>query len=173
VTIPSTEERLKRAAQAGKKATASPYEKQAKASGMTKVWTATIYVFETYIALWLGRNDAPWWVVWGFWALLCIGILTTLFLAPLAGKIKRRQMLLAREQVHRVRQLDPADPVTLGLGHLFDADPGLDRLSAEAGMRFTLARVNAVLDEVEAATPKPSMWGHVVNDDGTTTKAAK
>lgn len=166
----TSSERLRKAADAGKRATASPYEQQAKTSGMTKLWTATVYAFEIAIALWLGRHGAPWWMVWGWWLLIVVSGLMVLVFTPLTNKVKRRKMLLAREQVHRVRQLDAADPVSLGLGHLFDADPGLDRLSAEAGVRFALARVNAVLDEVEKTTPEPSLWGHQIKDDGTTVK---
>lgn len=166
----STEERLNKATAAGKRASASPYEKQAKTGGMWKVWTAGVYVFDVAIALWLGRHGAPWWMTWGFWALIVVTALTVLAFRPFATKLKRRKMLLAREQVHRVRQLDAADPVSLGLGHLFDADPGLDRLSAEAGIRFALARVNAVLDEVDAATPEPTFWGYKLGDDGKATK---
>jgi hypothetical protein len=169
----SADERLRKAAEAGKRASASPYEKQAKTSGMVKAWTVAVYVFQVAIALWLGRHDAPWWMTWGWWALLTVSALFALVFTPLGAKVKRRHMLLAREQVHRVRQLDAADPVALGLGHLFDADPNLDHVSAEAGVRFALARVNSVLDEVEASTPKPSLWGYVINDDGTNTKATK
>lgn len=161
----STEERLSKAAAAGKRAS-SPYEKQAKSGGAYKVWLVGMYAFKVAVALWLGRHGAPWWMVWGWWALIVIGALLVLVLHPYANKVKRRKMLLAREQVHRVRQLDAADPVALGLGHLFDADPGLDRLSAEAGIRFALARVNAVLDEVEASTPEPTFFGYTIDDDG-------
>lgn len=168
-----TEERLRKAAEAGKRATSSPYEKQAKTGGLTKLTTVGVIVFEVVIAVWLSGHGAPWWMAWGWWALVTVSGLMALVFTPLANKVKRRHMLLAREQVHRVRRLDASDPVALGLGHLFDADPGLDRLSAEAGVRFALARVNAVLDEVEAATPKPSMWGQTINDDGTATKTAK
>lgn len=166
----STEERLSKAAAAGKRVSASPYEKQAKTSGLTKVWVMGVYVFYAAVALWLGRHGAPWWMTWGYWALLVFSALTSLVFTPFGNKLKRRRMLLAREQVHRVRQLDASDPVALGLGHLFDADPGLDRLSVEAGVRFTLARVNTVLDEVDAATPEPTLFGHTIGDDGKATK---
>jgi hypothetical protein len=162
----SAEERLSKATAAGKRAGPSPYEKQAKTNGMWKVWTAGVYVFYVAVALWLGRHDAPWWMVWGFWFLIAFIALTRLVFGSFADKAKRRKMLLAREQVHRVRQLDASDPVALGLGHLFDADPGLDRLSVEAGVRFTLARVNTVMDEVDAATPEPTLFGQTIGDDG-------
>lgn len=159
------EERLRKAAAAGKRA-ASPYEKQAKTSGAWKMWSVGVYAFEVAIALWLGRNGAPWWMTWGWWVLIAISALIVVVFTPLANKVKRRHMLLAREQVHRVRQLDASDPVGLGLGHLFDADPGLDRLSAEAGVRFALAAVNGVLDEVDRSTPEPSLFGQTIGDDG-------
>lgn len=165
----STEERLSKASAAGKRAS-SPYDKQAKSSSAYKVWVAAIWVFEVVIAVWLGRHGAPWWMTWTWWALVVINVLFVLVFTPFGNKIKRRKMLLAREQVHQVRQLDAADPIALGLGHLFDADPGLDRLSAEAGIRFALARVNAVLDEVDAATPEPSLFGYTIGDDGTAKK---
>jgi hypothetical protein len=165
----STEERLSKAAAAGKRAS-SPYEKQAKTGGMWKVWTAGVYVFEVAIALWLGRHGAPWWMTWGWWALIVVSGLLVLVFTPATNKFKRRKMLLAREQVHQVRQLDASDPVALGLGHLFDADPGLDRLSVEAGVRFTLARVNTVMDEVDASTPAPTLFGATFDDDGKATK---
>ena len=152
----ANEERLAKASAAGKRAV-SPYEKQAKTSGMWKVYSAAVYAFEVAIALWLGRHGAPWWMTWGWWLLIVASGLIALVFTPFANKLKRRKMLLAREQVHRVRQLDASNPVALGLGHLFDADPGLDRLSAEAGVRFALSCVNAVLDEVEHSTPEPTM----------------
>jgi len=166
----STEERLGKATAAGKRAGASPYEKQAKTRGMSKVWTAAIFAFKVAIALWLGRHGAPWWMTWGWWALIAISELLMLVFTPLVTKLKRRKMLLAREQVHQVRQLDASDPVALGLGHLFDADPDLDWVAVEAGVRFALARVNAVLDEVDASTPEPSLWGYKIGDDGKATK---
>lgn len=165
-----SEERLNKATAAGKRASASPYNKDAKTSGMWKVWTLAVYVFYVAVALWLSRHGAPWWMTWGYWSLILVTALTVLAFRPFANKLKRRKMLLAREQVHQVRQLDASDPVGLGLGLLFDADPGLDRLSAEAGIRFALARVHAVLDEVEAATPEPTFWGHTIGDDGKATK---
>jgi hypothetical protein len=167
--VSSTEERLSKATAAGKRA-ASPYEKQAKTAGMTKVWVAAVYVFEVAVALWLGDHDAPWWMVWGYWALIAFVVAANLVFRPLGNKVKRRHMLLAREQVHQVRQLDASDPVGLGLGHLFDADPDLDHVSAEAGVRFALARVNSVLDEVDKSTPEPSLWGYTIGDDGKATK---
>jgi hypothetical protein len=166
----STEERLSKATAAGKRAGASPYEKQARSGGAWKVWTAGVWVFEVAIALWLGGHGAPWWMTWGWWALIAISGLMLLAFRPLAAKLNRRKMLLAREQVHQVRQLDASDPAALGLGHLFDADPGLDPVAVEAGVRFALARVNAVLDDVEASTPEPTLWGYTIGDDGKATK---
>lgn len=160
------QERLKKATAAGRRPTTSPYESEARLAPVAKLWVAISYVFEVVIAVWLGRHDAPWPMVWGWWALICVSLLTVLVFSPMARKIKRRKMLMAREQVHRVRQLDASDPVALGLGHLFDADPELDHLSVEAGVRFALARVNTVIDEVDAATPEPSFLGHTIGDDG-------
>jgi hypothetical protein len=97
------EERLSKATAAGKRAAASPYEKQAKASGKYKIYVASIYVFEGAVAVWIGRHGAPWWMTWGFWAQLVISALTVAAFTPFANKLKRRKMLLAREQVHRVR----------------------------------------------------------------------
>jgi hypothetical protein len=164
------EERLSKATAAGKRASSSPYEKQAKSSAGTSIWRLGTFVFQVVVAVWLARHGAPWWMVWGWWAMLAVSWALALVFGPFASKLKRRKMLLAREQVHRVRQLDAADPVGLGLGHLFDADPGLDRLSVEAGVRFALARVNAVLDEVDAATPEPSLFGYTIDSDGKATK---
>jgi len=161
-------ERLSKAAEAGKRATTSPMERDQKMSGTSRLLWLAGYAVIGYAAT---RVDG--WLSWALWAYTGSGLLVNLFFWKLANKIKRRKMLLAREQVHRVRQLDAENPVAFGLGHLFDADPGLDHLSAEAGVRFALARVNAVLDEVEAQTPKPSMWGFQINDDGTTTKTKK
>lgn len=160
------QERLSKATAAGKRAAASPYEKQAKTSASTKLWIGASYALEGAVAVWIVRHGAPWWMTWGFWAQLVVTGLLVVVFTPLANRVKRRKMLLAREQVHRVRQLDASNPVALGLGHLFDADPGLDRLSAEAGVRFALAAVHGVLDEVEASTPEPSLWGYTVGDDG-------
>lgn len=164
----STEERLSKAAAAGKRASASPYEKQAKTSGFTRLYLLAECTVTAFAAL---RTDG--WLSLALWVLFAANLTLNLAFWPLVNKVKRRTLLLAREQVHRVRQLDASEPVALGLGHLFDADPGLDRLSAEAGVRFALARVNAVLDEVEAATPKPTLFGQTLNDDGTSTKAKK
>lgn len=161
----STEERLRKAAEAGKRATASPMERSEKTSGAWRLyWLAGLSVVG-YAAY-----QAEGWLSWALWAYCLSSLFMTLVFHKLANRLRNRQMLLAREQVHRIRQLDATNPVAFGLGHLFDADPGLDKVSAEAGTRFALARVNAVLDEVEASTPKPRMWGFVINDDGTTTK---
>lgn len=165
----STEERLSKASAAGKRA-ASPYEKQDKSSGIYKVYMVGAYAFEAAIALWLGRHGAPWWMTWGWWALIAWSVSMTVVFLPVANKLKRRKMLLALEQVHQVRLLDASDPVGLGLGHLFDADPDLDHVSAEAGVRFALARVNSVMDEVDKSTPEPSLWGYTIGDDGKATK---
>lgn len=164
----SADERLRKAAEAGKRASASPYEKQAKTSGFTRLYLLAECTVTAFAAV---RTDG--WLSAALWLLFAANLTMNLVFWPLANKIKRRQQLLAKEQVHQVRQLDAADPVALGLGHLFDADPNLDHVSAEAGVRFALARVNAVLDEVEASTPKPSLWGYVINDDGTNTKKSK
>jgi hypothetical protein len=164
----SADERLRKAAEAGKRASASPYERQAKTSGFTRLF---LLAENTAIAFAAVRTEGL--LSAALWLLFTANLTLNLAFWPLANKIRRRRMLLAREQVHQVRQLDASNPVALGLGHLFDADPGLDRLSAEAGVRFALARVGAVLDEVEKSTPKPSLWGFVINDDGTSTKVRK
>lgn len=160
------QERLKRAAAAGKRAGTSPYERQAKASGAWKWWMVGFYTFYIGVAVWLGEHGAPWWMTVGFWVTISISVITSTVFYPLANKVKRRKMLLAREQVHRVRKLDADDPVGLGLGHLFDADPMLDHLSVEAGVRFALSAVNAVLDEVEKSTPEPTWLGYTIDDNG-------
>jgi len=163
-------ERLARAAAAGKRAGASPLEKEVRITGVTKMWVLGTYLFEIAIAVWLGRHGAPWVMVWGWWAIIAFSAFLLLTFGPLARKVKRRSMLLAREQVHRVRKLDANDPVGLGLGHLFDADPGLDRMSVEAGVSFTLAAVNAVLDQTERDIPQPSWLGYTVDNSGKATK---
>lgn len=161
----STEERLSKAAEAGRRATASPMERDAKTSPMTRLyWLACLGVIG-YAA-----HVTHGWLSLALWFYVVTNVLVALVFGKFAGKLKRRKMLLAREQVHRVRQLDASDPVGLGLGHLFDADPNLDRVSAEAGVRFALARVNAVLDEAEKATPEPTLFGYSVGDDGKATK---
>lgn len=158
-------ERFAKASAAGKRAGGSPYEKRAKVSTGTKVWVSAVYVFDVAVALWLGRHGAPWWMTVGFWALITVGALMSMIFRPLMNKYHRRYMLMAREQVHRVRGIDPNDPVGLGLGHLFNADPGLDRLSAESGARFALSAVNTMLDEVEAETPIPTFLGQEIDPD--------
>lgn len=165
-------ERLARAAAAGKLAAASvsPYEEQAKASGASKVWTLSIYIFETAVAVWLGQHGAPWWMTLGFWAVIVVGAVTTVALLPLANKIRRRKWLLAREQVHQVRKLASLTPVQIGLGLLFDADPLLDKDSVEVGSRFAMSAVIGALDEVEARTPEPTWLGVTIGDDGKATK---
>jgi hypothetical protein len=164
----STEERLSRASAAGKRASASPMERDQKFSGFTRLYWLAGYGVIAYAAV-----RVHGWLSLALWVYVVVSVSMNLFFWKVVRKLRHRKMLLAREQVHRVRQLDASNPVALGLGHLFDADPGLDRLSAEAGVRFALARVNAVLDEVDATTPEPSLWGYTIGDDGKATKAPK
>lgn len=159
------EERLSRAAAAGKRATAGPVARDQKVSLWTRLAGLAGYVLIGYAAV-----RAEGWLSWALWVYLAYTSLWALLFERFFGKLRRRKMLLAREQVHRVRQLDASDPAGLGVGYLFDADPDLDRLAVEAGIRFALARVNAVLDEVETAIPEPTLWGYTISDDGKATK---
>jgi hypothetical protein len=141
--------RLRAAAQAGKRASVKPgpMEQAARRGfGNLMIMLAEIGVLA------VAASHAHGWLWWALLALLSFNVLEAVLWGP-AQKIKYREMLLAREQVHQVRKLDADNPAGLGLGLLFDADPGLDHLSVEAGVRFALARVNAVIDEVDAATP--------------------
>lgn len=161
----STEERLSRASAAGKRASASPYERDERLSGLTRLYLLAGYGVVAYAA-----TRADGWLSLALWVYVVIAVARNLLFWKVVKQFRRRKMLLAREQVHRVRKLDASDPVGLGLGHLFDADPNLDPISAEAGVRFALARVNAVLDEVDASTPEPTLWGYPIDDDGKATK---
>jgi hypothetical protein len=163
-----SDDRLRAATEAGRRTSASPYEKQAKTSGFTRLYLLAECTVTAFAAL---RTDG--WLSLALWVLFTANLTLNLAFWPLANKVKRRKLLLAREQVHRVRQLDASNPAAFGLGLLFDADPGLDHLSAEAGVRFALARVHAALDDAEAATPEPTLWGYTVADDGTATKVKK
>jgi hypothetical protein len=102
----------------------------------------------------------------GWWAMVVSGAFLLLVFGPLARKAKRRSMLMAREQVHQVRKLAQKDPASLGLGLLLDADPTLDHLSAEAGVRFALATVESTLDGVKADTPAAKWFGIEFDDEG-------
>lgn len=165
-------ERLAKAAAAGRlaAAAASPYEKQAKTSGTYKLWYLAVFIFDVSIIVWLARHGAPWWMTWCFAGVVAVGALSTLAFYPLANRIKRRKMLLAREQVHQVRKLASMTPVQMGLGLLFDADPLLDKDSVEVGSRFAMSAVIGALDEVQARTPEPSWLGYTIDDDGKATK---
>lgn len=157
-----SDDRLRKAAEAGKRATASPYQRHEKTSASVHAYWLASYALIAYAA-----TQTDGWLSWALWTHFTLSLFTFVVLRKFAEKIRRRKMLLAREQVWRVRQLDADNPVGLGLGHLFDADPDLDRTSTEAGVRFALTRVETVLDEVETETPKPTLWGHTFNDDGT------
>lgn len=153
--------RLRAAAEAGKRASAKPSPmEQAARRGIGHFLVILAEV--TIIGVAATRADG--WLSWALWALFGFNLLGAALWGP-TQKLKRRKMLLAREQVHQVRKLDADDPAGLGLGLLFDADPGLDHLSVEAGIRFALARVNAVIDEVDAATPN-KMFGQPIDEFG-------
>jgi hypothetical protein len=161
----STEERLGKAAAAGKRASASPIERDDKMGPLMRLYWLAGYAVVGYAA-----HRAESWLSLALWVYFATAMGMNLFFWGFAKKLRQRKMLLAREQVHRVRQLDASDPVALGLGHLFDADPTLDRIAVEAGVRFTLARVNGVLDEVKSSIPEPSIWGYTFDDNGKATK---
>lgn len=162
------DDRLNKAAEAGRRATTSPYRRDEKTSA-----SVHLYWLASYILIGFAAARVDGWLSWALWIHLALSVSTVLVFRKFAARIRRRKNLLAREQVYQVRQLDATNPVAFGLGHLFDVDPGLDKVSAEAGTRFAIARVNAVFDEVEAATPKPTLWGHTLNDDDTVTKKGK
>jgi hypothetical protein len=153
--------RLRAAAEAGKRASAklSPMEQDAKRG----FGTLMIILAEVGL-LAMAATRTGGWLSWALWALCALNALGAAFWGP-GQRIKRRKMLLAREQVHQVRKLDADNPAGLGLGLLFDADPGLDHLSVEAGIRFALARVNAVIDEVDATTPD-KVFGQPIDEFG-------
>jgi len=156
-------ERLRAAAEAGRRATTAgpgPMEKDAKISVTSRLIWLGIYGVTLYAAI----TQLHGWLAWAIGAHAVVNLALYVFLHNSMQKIKRRKMLLAREQVHRVRALDADDPVGLGLGHLFDADPDLDRLSVEAGVRFALNRVHSVIDEVDAETPS-TLWGQPIDSD--------
>ena len=156
-------DRLRAAAEAGRRATTAgpgPMEKDAKISATTRFVWLGIYGATLYAAI----TQLHGWLAWVVGAHAVASLTLHLFLYSSMQKIKRRKMLLAREQVHRVRALNANNPVSLGLGHLFDADPDLDRLSVEAGVRFALARVHAVMDEADAETPS-TLWGQPIDGD--------
>lgn len=166
----TNQERLAKAAAAGRRAGSSPYKREQRMGAGSKIWVAGVYAFDIAVGVWLNQHHAPWWMQAGFWIINGTAAFILVVFGPVTRKIKRRSTLMAKEQVFRVRQLDAADPVALNLGLLFDADASLDHFSAQAGAQFALSHVHAVLDEVEAETPPAKFWGTTMNDDGTVKK---
>lgn len=167
-------DRVRSAARAAARDKASsPYRKEDR--NVRRSWASAIAIslFEVIVGVHLtGDPTAPWWMVWGWWIVLAVSLLSLVIFKPFVSRIRRRNDLLAREQVFQVRRLDPAaDPVGFGMGALHDAYqhpslPGqpLDRESALAGAIFAIAQVHETIDEIDRATPKGKLFGTEMPD---------
>lgn len=172
----------KRAASMPKPETTSPVAKQrGKATRHILISAASELLIIWIVGF---HSDLPAWAKVLLITLYALMLVLVTVFWPKARKLGARRDALAREQVYRVRQLDPeTDPAGFGLGNLCDALSGVNeatgggKLTTEeielvrAGAVFAVEQVRTTLADVAATgVPEPTLkgqrWDDTAGDDG-------
>jgi hypothetical protein len=178
-------DRVKAARDAARKpgpAAKPPADTERRKLRRNRLWTVAVNGAFIYV-LWT-HPDLPWWGRALACAFIALDLILAVFVRPAIDRGKIRRAFLAREQVHRVRRLNPdEDPSGFGIGNLCDAlavasDDGklttAERDCALAGATFAIERVRQALDGADDDLKVPDWggktfgmtWSDTAGDDG-------